>query len=102
MIDMYRKVTQLLYAERLEVEYFSSLPSEVDASLLIAEHAEMKAMYQATVEWLKSYFDFEHGRTDTRPLPRAEFMEKLTNYVSTAHNAEKKAYSEHKRNEVGR
>ena len=102
MIDMYRKVTQLLYAERLEVEYFSSLPSEVDASLLIAEHAEMKAMYLATVEWLKSYFDFEHGRTDTRPLPRAEFMEKLTNYVSTAHNAEKKAYSEHKWNEVGR
>lgn len=102
MVDMYRKVTSLMYRESLEIELLGSLPPEVDASLLIAEHAEMKAVYQATVEWLESYFNFEHGRTDTRPLPRAEFMEKLTNYVSTAINAENKARAEHKWNEVGR
>ena len=102
MIDMYRKVRSLVYAESQELEKLGSLPPEVDASLLIAEHAEMKTVYQATFEWLESYFDFERGRTDARPLPQAEFMDKLTNYVSMAVRAEEKARSENKWNELGR
>lgn len=102
MVYMYRKVRSLVYAESQELEKLGSLPPEVDASLLIAEHAEMKTVYQATFEWLESYFDFERGKTDARPLPQVEFIEKLTNYVSMAIKAENKARSEHKCNELGR
>ncbi len=102
MIDMYRSVVGLMGKEMIELDNLKSLPPEVDVSLLVTEHTEMKTMYQATVEWLESYFDFEYKRTDIRPLPRAEFQQKLHYNVSRAENAENKARSEHKWNELGR
>ena len=82
MIDMYRSVVGLMGKEMIELDNLNSLPPEVDVSLLVTEHTEMKTMYQATVEWLESYFDFEYKRTDVRPLPRAEFQQKLHSIFS--------------------
>lgn len=102
MLDMYRSVARLKNKEEIELDNLNSLPPEVDVYLLVTEHREMKTMYEDTLEWFFSCFEFEYRGKDVRPLPRAEFQQKLHYKVSRAENAENKARSEHKWNELGR
>lgn len=102
MLDMYRSVARLMDREIIELDNLNFLPPEVDVSLLVTEHREMKNMYDDTLEWFFSCFEFEYRGKDVRPLPRAEFQQKLHYNVSRAENAENKASSEHKWNELGR
>lgn len=102
MLDLYRSVARLMDKEMIELDNLNSLPPEVDVSLLVTEHTEMKNMYDDTLEWFFSCFEFEFRGNDVRPLPRAEFQQKLHYKVSRAENAENKARSEHKWNELGR
>lgn len=101
-LDMYRSVARLMDKEMIELDNLNSLPPEVDVSLLVTEHTEMKTMYEDTLEWFSSCFRFECHSTEDKPLPCAEFHQKLHYKVSRAENAENKARSEHKWNELGR
>ena len=46
MLDLYRSVARLMDKEEIELDNLNSLPPEVDVSLLVTEHTEMKTMYR--------------------------------------------------------
>lgn len=102
MVYMYRKVRSLVYAESQELEKLGSLPPEVDVSLLVTEHTEMKTMYKTTAEWLMDVFRYGAIGKGFIPKTLSEFRCLLFSDVISAENTEKKARSEHKWSELGR